>query len=78
MHRMNAQGKRIVEMLSPRELQVLLLLADGLPSTKIAKRFGTAHFTVRNQIQNILRRTGLHSKLAAVVAAYRNGIVHIS
>jgi len=76
MHRLTANGKRIVEALSPRQLEILLLLSDGHSVAQIAKRLKIATTTTRNHIQALLHRTGVHSKLAAVVAAYRNGVAH--
>lgn len=61
--------------LSPRELQVLGFLAQGQGHKEIATTLKIHPTTVRNHIQNMLRKLGMHSKLQAVVYAYRNGLI---
>jgi len=77
MHRLTANGKRIVDALSPRHLEILLLLSDGRSVAEIAKRLKIATTTTRNHIQAILHRIGVHTKLEAVVAAFRGGVAHV-
>lgn len=57
--------------LSPRQLEVLELLASGIPARQIAVRLGLAETTVRNHIRHLLRKLGCHSQLEAVAVAYR-------
>lgn len=61
--------------LTPRELEVLQLLADGLSTRAIADRLTLSMSTVRNHAQNILSKLDAHSKLEAVSVAMRQGIV---
>ena len=61
--------------LTPREREILALVAFGLQNKEIAERLGLSIATVRNHVHNILERLGLHSKLEAVALAYRNGWV---
>jgi DNA-binding NarL/FixJ family response regulator len=61
--------------LSERELEVLRLLAEGLPNGGIADRLFISVNTVRNHTQNILDKLGAHSKLEAVTTAIRAGLV---
>ena len=61
--------------LSKREWQVLGHLAMGYPSDMIARKLFISPVTVRNHIQTILGELGVHSKLQAVVFAYRNNLV---
>lgn len=61
--------------LSKREWQVLGQLAMGYSSDMIAKKLFISPVTVRNHIQTILNELGVHSKLQAVVFAYRNNLV---
>lgn len=61
--------------LSPRQRQVLALLADGLGSGAIARRLGLSLPTVRNHIAAVLHRLGCHSQLEAVAAARRRGLI---
>jgi DNA-binding NarL/FixJ family response regulator len=62
--------------LSPRERQVLDLLAQGESKDAIAERLFLSTNTVRNHIQNILTKLGAHSRLEAVAAAAREGLLH--
>jgi DNA-binding CsgD family transcriptional regulator len=59
--------------LTPRQYEVLVLLAEGLPTEQIAQRLQVAENTARNHIRLLLQEIGVHSRLAAVVTAYRNG-----
>ena len=61
--------------LSKREWQVLGHLAMGLPTDVIAEKLFISQVTVRNHIQMIFNELGVHSKLQAVVYAYRNNLV---
>ncbi len=62
--------------LTPRERQVLDLLAQGDSKDVIADRLFLSTNTVRNHIQNILTKLGAHSRLEAVAAAAREGLLH--
>lgn len=61
--------------LTEREQEVLRCLARGLSTAGIAKKLSIAPVTVRNHIQSILQRLDVHSKLAAVVYAYRHELI---
>ena len=61
--------------LTAREREVLGCLARGLTTPAIAQKLSVARVTVRNHIQGLLQKLGVHSKLEAVVAAHRAGIV---
>ena len=61
--------------LSGREVEVLTLLAEGLPTKSLAQNLKISHFTARNHIQNILVKLGLHSKAQAVSYAFKKGIL---
>jgi DNA-binding CsgD family transcriptional regulator len=61
--------------LTPRQHEVLTLLADGLPAKVIAARLGLSQVTVRNHIQAILTELRCHSQLEAVAIARRSGIL---
>jgi DNA-binding NarL/FixJ family response regulator len=64
--------------LTPREREILRLMAQGLQTGEIAVRLGLSLSTVRNHIQNVLVKLGAHSKLEAVATAVRSGIVRIA
>lgn len=61
--------------LTPRQREVLELLAAGRPAKKISQRLGIAEATVRNHIRAILVELGCHSQLAAVAEARRRGAI---
>jgi DNA-binding CsgD family transcriptional regulator len=61
--------------LTPRQRQVLMLLADGVPAKVIATRLGVAEATVRNHVRAILVALGTHSQLEAIAKARRMRLV---
>jgi DNA-binding NarL/FixJ family response regulator len=61
--------------LTPREREVLDLLAQGESKEAIAQRLFLSANTVRNHIQNILNKLGAHSRLEAVATATREGLI---
>ena len=63
------------EVLSPREREVLLLLAEGLPNAEIAEELGVAVNTVRNHVRSILVKLGLRNRVQAAVYAVRAGLL---
>jgi len=60
--------------LSPRELEVLALVADGLTNRDIAQRLVLSEHTVNRHVANILRKLGLPSRAAAASLAGRYGV----
>ncbi len=61
--------------LTPRELDVLRLMASGEDNEAIAAQLALSAHTVRTHIQNILSKLGVHSRLAAVATAIRRGLI---
>jgi DNA-binding NarL/FixJ family response regulator len=61
--------------LSPRELEVLNLLAHGLTTARIAERLVISRKTVATHVQRILAKLGAHSRGEAVAIAYRAHMV---
>ena len=61
--------------LTPRQREVLRLLAEGRPAKVIARELGLAETTVRNHIRAVLLELGCHSQLAAVAKGRRLGII---
>jgi DNA-binding NarL/FixJ family response regulator len=64
------------DRLTPRELQILQLLAESKTPDEIATELAVSRNTLRTHIQNILMKLGVHSKLDAIVAAIRLGRVN--
>lgn len=61
--------------LTPRQLDVLRLLAEGIPARAIATRLGLSEPTVRNHIRATLLELGVHSQLEAVFRARCRGLI---
>jgi len=61
--------------LSPREREILTLLADGQTERQIAATLVITPKTVATYIQRLLARLGVHSRARAVAVAYRQGLV---
>lgn len=61
--------------LTAREIEVLRLLTKGLPTRSLAEELGLSPATIRNHIQRLLPKLGVHSRLEAVVYAVRHGLI---
>ncbi len=61
--------------LSEREREILRWVAAGLQNKEIAQKLGISLATVRNHVHNILEKLEVHSKLEAVLLAFRQGWV---
>ncbi len=57
--------------LTPRQMEVLRLMAQGLGNVQIAGRLGLSHYTVKNHVHNILERLDVRDRTEAVAHAYR-------
>jgi len=58
-----------MERITPREKEVLRMMADGTSSRDIANRLGISYTTVRTHIRSLGAKLGVHSKLEAIVKA---------
>lgn len=67
----------IVETLTPRELEVLELLADGLPNKRIAARLSMSPETVKFHVAQICGKLGVSNRTEAVRVAIRRGLLSI-
>jgi DNA-binding NarL/FixJ family response regulator len=67
-------GGSAFEVLGPRELEVLQLIAEGLTSSEIATRLGVATSTVETHRRNIMGKLGLHSVAELTKYAVREGV----
>ena len=64
--------------LTPREVEVLGMVAKGMANKEIATNLGTASGTVKMHIQNILAKLGASDRTHAVTIAMERGILHLS
>jgi DNA-binding NarL/FixJ family response regulator len=67
--------RKQVEPLTPREIEVLRALTEGLSTPEICERLFIAPNTLRTHVQNIMGKLRVHSKLEAVAFALRHGLV---
>jgi DNA-binding NarL/FixJ family response regulator len=63
--------------LTPRELEVLRLMAEGKSNPEIATALGRAEGTMKIHVQNILQKLGAADRTQAVTLALRRGIIHL-
>jgi len=61
--------------LTPREIEVLRLLGQGLSNTQIAQALVVAETTVKTHVARILAKLDLRDRAQAVVAAYESGLI---
>ncbi|MCB0160993.1 MAG: response regulator transcription factor [Caldilineaceae bacterium] len=63
--------------LTPRELEVLALMATATSNREIAEQLTLAEETVRSHVKSILRKLGAHSRTQAVVEALRLDLIQL-
>jgi DNA-binding NarL/FixJ family response regulator len=73
-----AERLKLVEQFTPRELEILHLLADGVDTETIAQRLGIATHTVEWHVRHVIEKLDVHSKLQAVIAAARLGLIDVT
>jgi DNA-binding NarL/FixJ family response regulator len=65
------------QRVTPRELEVLQLVAHGLNNREIGKRLFISENTVKNHVRNILEKLQVHSRMDAVMHAMREGLFDV-
>jgi DNA-binding NarL/FixJ family response regulator len=62
---------------TPREFDILRVLAEGLDTTAMSERLGIAQHTVEWHVRHVIEKLQVHSKLQAVIAAARKGLIEL-
>lgn len=75
--RRNRKARAKIESLTPRERDVLQVLAEGCSDGEISEKLYLSAGTVRVHVTNIMRKLDAHSRLQAVVFAVRHGAAKI-
>jgi len=73
----SAGSEALVEALTPRELEVLQLLAAGLANKEIASRLKISEHTVKFHVASIMGKLGAASRTEAVTLGIRHGLILI-
>lgn len=68
--------RELIEQLSPREFEVLSLIACGLSNAEITRELVLSEATVKTHVSHVLAKLGARDRVQAVIMAYEAGIAH--
>jgi DNA-binding NarL/FixJ family response regulator len=72
----HSQTKAMFDALSPRELDVASLVAEGLQNKEIGEMLTIQPESVKRMVNRVLRKLNLHSRIQIAVAWYKAGMKH--
>jgi two-component system, NarL family, nitrate/nitrite response regulator NarL len=74
---MKREREQLIAQFTPRELDILHLLAEGLDTIAMSQRLGIAPHTIEWHVRHVIEKLQVHSKLQAVISAARQGLIEL-
>jgi len=71
------ERQQLLATFTPREIEILNLLAEGLDTAAMAQRLGIAPHTIEWHVRHVIEKLQVHSKLQAVISAARSGLIEL-
>jgi DNA-binding NarL/FixJ family response regulator len=73
--RQSREPPPVLEELTPRELEILQLVARGLSNSEIAEQLVVSSTAIKTHVARVLMKRALRDRIQAVVLAYENGVI---
>lgn len=71
------EGERLAALFTGREMEVLVLMAEGLNTAAMSRRLGIAPHTVEWHVRHVIEKLQVHTMLQAVIGAVRRGVIDL-